>query len=631
MGSLHSILSRNRLKLKPELCHQINEANGWWKPPYTHSNQDLDYLHLGSHLFDPTKSILQNILKDKFLITGDVRLDNKKEIAAKYPDLPANLTDWDIIAWLYYHIKLDLLQEIIGSFAFILYDKQLHELYAITDHIGTKPLYYYLDDDIASIGTQKKTCILSAPNAKIPNWEFLFENILYYEHLEDATEYKHIKRLPPGSYLKISPDDHSVIRYWKLDTSVRTTYNREQDYVDHFVELMQKAVAARMHNQPTVAAHLSGGLDSSGIVGIGAEIGKKIGSELQAFSYTVPNEVKVPDQFVNDNALVKQQADFAGIYLHKVDSIIKRLKRRVLEYEASWLDGFAELNKLNIEYEMQTAIQTKGIHVCLSGFMGDELPTSFARAHYLDYLDEGKYIKLLLSKHKGKRELKNTMGPLTVKVLTQVGLLDKSKSAQIFHRLKYGKTSRMKEWKNHLFSHKYFQQEVFDKVYKENNRSEYLYGIPLSLREHQMNHVHRRISSARMHSENLSGLNYHVEYRYPLADIRLLSYVLSLPTEIKISPDMNRKIYRMSMKNYIHPDILYRDNKVGHVKPMSAFYVDKSWQSMTNLFYYLQKKSLVPYLDQERFEEFFKQGQVPPHMQAYLMYGELANQNKMIF
>jgi asparagine synthase (glutamine-hydrolysing) len=94
-----------------------------------------------------------------------------------------------------------------------------------------------------------------------------------------------IQRLPPAHGLKLSATGSSVSRYWSLPTEQQLRYQRRQDYVDHFQQVMHAAVADRMQTD-SVAILLSGGMDSSSVAATAHAATRKSGTcKLKAFTY----------------------------------------------------------------------------------------------------------------------------------------------------------------------------------------------------------------------------------------------------------------------------------------------------------------------------------------------------------
>ncbi len=612
---------------------KLSDINKWWNPAFI-CQIESDTAFLGGGYLNVEKPRLANShLRYKHLyIIADARLDNRdvlnKQLGGGF-DLEPDII---LIARCYLEYGEDCPLYLKGAFSFAIHDTRKDLFFCSVDHLGIKPFYYHDNKEYFIFGTQKKSVLAPDCFDRTANLNFLAKRILNYKHKEEDTEYKNVHRLPPGSSISIRRGTSLIKkRYWSLNSTKEIFYAKDSEYEDHFVDLITKAVKHRMRGVTKIGTHVSGGLDSSGISGVAASLSKELNVDLEAFAYTVPTKFdneKLP--YENVSPLIESQIQFSNIKtFNRVDKKIFRTLREVLEIQANWVDGFSELNKLSTEFEMMHSIQDRNIQVNLSGFLGDELASSFTRAFYLDYLDQGKILKYLFPEIKTKISRKEQIALLGLKLLNKSGILDATECAQFYHDHKYKITKRKKMWENHLFNLDFIDENMLEHIYKKEDISGYLYGFPFSLREYQKNHVHRRISSTRIEGENMAGLNFHVQYRYPLADVDLLEYVLAIPVDQKIRLNQNRSIYRRSMKKYIHPDILSRDVKFGSIKPMITFYKEKTFGSLVNLYKELKEKNCLPYLNTAKVEKFTNNRQTPPLFNEYLMYGELIRQGKM--
>ena len=630
MSVLYGIWSKKADLIKEEWCIQQEKSNSWWKPSLT-LKKTAKSVFIGGSFIDLYQPQLSNsdLSYEHINIIAETRLDNRAEILKDLNYLNPTDSDIKLIAACYLKYGTACVNHLIGAFSFAIYDQKADHFFCAVDQIGVKPFYYYNDHKNFVFGSQKKAILCLPEIDKSPSWEYLVKNILYYYHQEKDTEYKHVFRLPPGTTLLVKKNTPIQLqRYWSLDETKETIYKNDADYEAHFIELLGTAVKCRMRGVDTIASHLSGGLDSSGITGISAHHASKLGKNIQAFGYTVPKNYTGELPYEDETPLIEKQANFSNINLVSVDKRIPRTLRDVLENETKWTDGFSEMNRLNTEFEIQNAMQSVGINVAFSGFLGDELITSFARTFYLEYLERRDFLKYLNPKIKTKFKLKERVGIAGMKILNKLSILDKHDIALKYHRYKYKNHPRKEMWNNHLFLESFFEKNFLKDIYENGEISEYLYGFPFTLKAYQKNHVHRRITSLRIQSENMAGLNFHVQYRYPFADIRLLQYVLSVPVEQKIRLTQNRSLFRRSMKKFIHPEIINRDNKLGHIKPMVSFYKEKTQYSLIKLYEELQAQDYLQFLNHKKIKSSLENDRLPPFFKLYLTYGELFNQGK---
>lgn len=610
----------------------FEKLNNWWDSTFTCKLKTEFVFFAGAYMnVEEPRLCNKDLQCDQMDIICDARLDNRSEIQKLIKNLSSDSPDIEHIASLYLRYGENCLDYLKGAFSFVIYDKVRHCIFCAVDHLGVKTLHYSNTEKYFSFGTQKK-CVL-APNDfdRSPNWNYLAKFILFYQSEEKDSEYRFVSRLPAGTSLLIRKDNSvQKKRYWSLDTTKTTNYKNDSDYEEQFLELAENAVKVRMRGVPKIATHLSGGLDSSGITGIASHLSSQTNQIVEAFGYTIPDNVnKDRLQYAFFNPLVEKQAEFSNIKVHQIQNRIFRTLREVIEYETKCGDGFSVLNKSSTEFEIQHAIQKSGFQVALSGFLGDALVTSFAKPFNLEYLENGSIAKYFRSDVKNNLSYINLIAVIGLKGLNKMNVLSKDKIAQIFHSRTKNKYAKAKQWVDHLFDKDLFINERLHHVFKNEYKSEYLYGFPFTLKEYQKNHVQRRFTSARMEAENAAGLNFKVQYRYPYADIDLLQYVLSLPVQQKIRPNQTRSIYRRSMKKYIHEDILRIDNKDGHIKPMVGFFKEKTRFSLKTMYYDLKEMGHLDYLDLDKIDSYLNNNFIPPHFNYYLTYGELMRQGKM--
>lgn len=155
-----------------------------------------------------------------------------------------------------------------GMFAFTVWDARDHTLFLARDRTGMKPLYYWADADKFIFASEIKS-ILEYPG--IPR-ELDMDGLNLYLALQYIpapwTLFKGIRKLPPGYFLVCRADGQvEVEKYWDV------TYGSEEDkgeeyYIEGVRERVLRAVERRLISDVPLGAFLSGGVDSSTVVGL---------------------------------------------------------------------------------------------------------------------------------------------------------------------------------------------------------------------------------------------------------------------------------------------------------------------------------------------------------------------------
>jgi asparagine synthase (glutamine-hydrolysing) len=183
-------------------------------------------------------------------------------------------TDTEVLIHGYEQWGFDgLLQRIDGMFAFAIWDERKEELFLARDRVGKKPLYYaHLPNGIAFASTLNAMLELLPSRPEIDPVA-LDEYLVYQAVPAPRTIYAGVRMLPPahrGHWREGKPLE--VKRYWHLSYSSKSA-RKETDLLDELDHLVRDAVKRRLISDVPLGAFLSGGVDSSLIVGVMSALG----------------------------------------------------------------------------------------------------------------------------------------------------------------------------------------------------------------------------------------------------------------------------------------------------------------------------------------------------------------------
>ena len=164
-----------------------------------------------------------------------------------------------------------LLSKIDGMFAIVLFDKATEEVWMARDRFGKKPLYYYADEKSLIFSSDIRSFY------KIPSLSLSLDVYsLGYFFAEQSTPrvdsiWKEIKKLKAAHCLNFKNGKLLIRPYWSLSFSVSNTLSW-QDTLEHTETLLRESVKKRLVADVPVAAQLSGGIDSSLVVAMMAQV-----------------------------------------------------------------------------------------------------------------------------------------------------------------------------------------------------------------------------------------------------------------------------------------------------------------------------------------------------------------------
>ncbi|MCH4293892.1 asparagine synthase (glutamine-hydrolyzing) [Shewanella sp. 3B26] len=178
-------------------------------------------------------------------------------------------SDTEVILNLYLTYGIDFVSRLNGMFAIAIYDARIDELFIIRDRVGEKPLYYYQDADDFIFSSEIKS-ILNFPIKRELDLHALDCYLAYNYVPAPLTMFKGVIHMLPGTYIKVSTHGSESYQWWSLDGRTHDKVTEEQ-WVDRFNETIDDAVRLRLRSDVPFGAFLSGGVDSSTVVGFMAK------------------------------------------------------------------------------------------------------------------------------------------------------------------------------------------------------------------------------------------------------------------------------------------------------------------------------------------------------------------------
>lgn len=175
-------------------------------------------------------------------------------------------SDTEVILRLYEKYGIDFLHRLNGMFAIAIYDHRKKNLYLIRDRVGVKPLYYYQDQSKLFFGSEIKSLIAAGIDPRLDQQSlalFMTYNYVPSPH----TIFQSVKHVKPGHYLEINSNGIKENVWWQLKNTPQEPYTENQ-FIAEFNEILNDAVRLRMQCDVPYGAFLSGGLDSSSVLGM---------------------------------------------------------------------------------------------------------------------------------------------------------------------------------------------------------------------------------------------------------------------------------------------------------------------------------------------------------------------------
>lgn len=185
-------------------------------------------------------------------------------------------TDTEVIMALYDKYKEKCLDHLRGFFAFAIYDNYEKTVFCARDRIGKKPFKYFSGRKVFIFASELKAILTQKEYRKEPDYTAIHHYLTLQYVPAPLTGFKGIKKLEAGHYLLIDLKSGKISkkRYWRLNYAEKWTLS-EAEWQKKILSKLEESVKIRLMADVPLGAFLSGGIDSSAVVGLMSRLSKK--------------------------------------------------------------------------------------------------------------------------------------------------------------------------------------------------------------------------------------------------------------------------------------------------------------------------------------------------------------------
>ncbi len=287
----------------------------------------------------------------------------------------------------------DCFEKLNGMFGFAIYDFKNNKVTVARDRVGEKPLYYYCDDKSFLFASELKSIIKSGLIEKKICKEALCQYLQLTYIPAPLTIFENVYKLKPGCYMEIDLNGgFEMHSYWNVEYNQKLLITDYDECKKELRKAMFNAVEECMVADVPVGAFLSGGIDSTTIVGIMSQISSKpidtftIGYKEKQYDESDRAKLVSDLHKTNHHVFVLEQNDT----LAELDKIVKNID-----------EPFADSSL--IPSYMVSKCARSHVKTILTGDSGDELFGGYEK--YLIGYYAGKYNKLPGFVRKGMKKV----------------------------------------------------------------------------------------------------------------------------------------------------------------------------------------------------------------------------------
>ena len=483
-------------------------------------------------------------------ITADLRLDNRGDLAAALAISAPELTrmpDSTLVLRAYQRWGEACVEHLRGDFAFAIWDEARRCLFCARDQIGIKPFYYATTSDGFAFGSEIKALLALPFVDRAPDEQWIADFLHRLMLDNEATFYRAIRRLPPAHTLTVAASGVRSRRYWQPDTERELRLGSDQDYIDAFREQLDRAVRVRLRTTGGIGSELSGGLDSSALSAIAHRLLREQGRELLTFSQVRPTadaDLPLPkdsreqiDQLIQHTGITR--ASFVSGADEGIEQVLEWANRHYDE-PPQWVVSLFH----DLLYEEARAA---GVRVLVSGFGGNQAVTSEGIGVQEELLLSGQWRELWreLAAESGRSMPIRATGVLLVKHLAARLALDDNRRHPFWQK----------------FEHRPLRLELRERLGMRERARQFRerYTHRGSLRERAAGMLGTPNVPCRLEYANLDSTARRIQYVYPLLDVELIEFYLSVPSRMKRRRGIGRYLFRDSMAGLLPDQIRWSE------------------------------------------------------------------------
>jgi len=178
-------------------------------------------------------------------------------------------SDTEAIVHAYEEFGASCVNYLRGMFAFAIWNDRQKKLFIARDRVGKKPLYYSVTRGGTLVFGSELKSLLEHPDIERNINPQALDAYFSLGYVPDPISiFENVEKLAPGHHLTFANGRLSIERYWDFSYESNGNGHSAVDYLDELRALLDEAVKLRLVSDVPLGAFLSGGIDSSTVVGL---------------------------------------------------------------------------------------------------------------------------------------------------------------------------------------------------------------------------------------------------------------------------------------------------------------------------------------------------------------------------
>jgi asparagine synthase (glutamine-hydrolysing) len=494
---------------------------------------------------------------DGLVITGDLRLDNRDDLAALLgiESVKARpMGDGELVLRSYQRWGRETPSRLEGAFAFAIWDPRRLELLCARDHFGAKPFVYFLSRGLFVFSSEVEgvLAVEGVPRRinEVAVADFLARELEGVDRT--STIYRDISKLPAATTLTVGRDGESGHRYWQPDASVRLNLGSDEEYVEAFREGLGDAVGNCLRSTTPIAVMMSGGIDSTSIAAVAVRRARRSGGPAVRTHSVARDESDANFESRCIRRMAKHlDCESTIVNISQVGALDSEIRRAGL-HSSNFFDCLMTVADLLYR------AQKDACRVVLDGVDGD-LVLSLGSAHVAQLIGRGRRLQAFGEVWAHSRRRASASFPWS-------GLAGATRRVMVPDRIRaVWRRFRPRRPGSRPSMSSIVNPDLAQRVGFE-ERIAYLDSLPWfeatgDARRDQANTLTHPYVEAALERYDRVGARHGVEPRHPLLTLRFVELCLSLPWHLKMRDGWTKYILRRSSEGMVPDDVCWRSDK----------------------------------------------------------------------
>lgn len=487
----------------------------------------------------------------RFTIVFNGEIYNYKQLRDDLEKLGEKFTsqsDTEVLLAAFVRWGEECLSRLNGIFAFAIWDRDEEKLTLVRDQIGVKPMYYHFDGTRLIFSSELKALLVHDLKRELDQAALnIYFRFLYVPGTQ--TLIQGVKKLAPGTLLNFQRSKIALKRWWNLEEGEYLTDRAEA--VEKIREATKSAVRNQLVSDRPLGVFLSGGIDSTSILGIMSELSS---GPIKTFSVGYETDIQ-SERYNADADLAEQTARHFGAEYNRL-MITAEQTRETLDKVAWHMDEPISNHVQSSTYLLAQSAKPH-ITVALGGDGGDELFGGYSRYWYSHFIDQIRSLPIPFRDQTVKFILNNAArGESIPKFLAEQGL---ERFLSFMMQKENIVSSILSPAINDPGTGKSCFASYFETAWKDRINQQMAVDVQTWLPDESLARTDRLTMA--------HGL----EERVPLLDPKLVELAFRIPSKWKLgNKEQGKRIYTDAMRPYLTPAVLNQEKRAW-MSPMAKW------------------------------------------------------------